>query len=451
MKKLYKRLRIWFRGLHPTHALMIGYAFYVVIVFLLLCLPICWKINWVSPIDNLFIAVSVISTSGLATINTTNVYNSFGQLIFLLGIQISGLGYMTIGSYAILASKGHLSKNRINIGKAVLAMPESFEPTRFLRHIIMFTFGIELLGSLILWQAFTEIGITNPLWTAIFHSVAAFCTAGFSTFPNNLEAFSGNTKISLVIAILSLLGATGFIVLHDLTRSIQSKHVRATLTTRIILIATFGAVTTGTTLLFFDAAISTLPFKERLLVAFFQTVSALTTSGFHTFSVGTLSNATIVVVIILMILGASPSGTGGGLKTTTWSAAIATIMSFLRGQDEITFFKYKVPHGRITAAFASIALYLIAFSAGTYCLLLFDRRPFEEVALEVASALGTVGLSCGITEDLTLGGKIVIIIMMYIGRLGVVSLALGAVALYKDVAHENHEESTTEKKGDIVL
>jgi trk system potassium uptake protein TrkH len=452
MKRFYKRLRVWFHGLRPDHALMVGYAFYVIIVFLLLSLPICWQTDWISPMDNLFIAVSVISTSGLTTVDTVSVYNVFGHLIFLVGIQISGLGYMTIGSYAILASKGHLSKNRINIGKAVLAMPESFEPVRFLRHIIVFTFTIELFGALILWQAFTEVDVPHPLWTAIFHSVTAFCTAGFSTFPNNLETFSDNAKISLTISILSLLGAIGFIVLNDLIRSIQSKHVRATLTTRIILVATFGAITTGTVLLFFDVAISHLPLRERLLVAFFHTISALTTSGFDTFTINQLSAATVMVVIILMILGASPSGTGGGLKTTTWSAAIATIMSFLRGHDEITFFKYKVPHGRITAAFAAIALYLIAFTVGTYCLLLFEQHPFEDAAFEVASALGTVGLSRGITHDLTLGGKMVIIVMMYIGRLGVVSLALGAVALYKDKdsAHENHEP-IPEKKGDIVL
>jgi trk system potassium uptake protein TrkH len=429
---------------------MVGYAFYVIIVFLLLSLPICWQTNWVSPMDNFFIAVSIISTSGLTTVNTANVYNGLGHLVFLLGIQISGLGYMTVSSYAILASKGHLSKNRINIGKAVLAMPESFEPVRFIRHIIVFTFTIELFGSLILWQAFTEAGVPYPLWTAIFHSVASFCTAGFTTFPNNLETFTDNTKISLTISILSLLGAIGFIVLDDMVRSIKSKHVRATLTTRIILVATFGAITAGTILLFFDTAIAELPLGKRLLVAFFHTVSALTTSGFNTFSIAHLSAATVIVVIILMILGASPSGTGGGLKSTTWSAAIATIMSFLRGHDEITFFKCKVPHGRITAAFAAISLYLIAFAAGTYCLLLFDQHPFEDTAFEVASALGTVGLSRGITQELTFGGKIVIIVMMYIGRLGVVSLALGAVALYKDTANDE-PEPIIEKNDDIVL
>jgi trk system potassium uptake protein TrkH len=428
---------------------MVGYAFYVIIVFLLLSLPICWKTNWISPIDNLFIAVSVISTSGLTTVDTADVYNTLGYVIFLVGIQISGLGYMTISSCAILASKGHLSKKRINIGKAVLAMPESFEPVRFLRHIIVFTFTIEIFGALILWQAFTEADVPYPLWTAIFHAVASFCTAGFSTFPNNLEAFTDNTKISLTISILSLLGAIGFIVLDDMVRSIKSKHVRATLTTRIILVATLGAITAGTVLLFFDAAVAELPLRRRLLAAFFHTVSALTTSGFNTFSIAKLSAATVIVVIILMILGASPSGTGGGLKSTTWSAAIATIMSFLRGHEEITFFKYKVPPGRITAAFAAIALYLIAFAAGTYCLLLFDPHPLEDTAFEVASALGTVGLSRGITHDLTFGGKIVIIVMMYIGRIGVVSLALGAVALYKDPAHD--PEPIPEKKEDIVL
>jgi len=261
---------------------------------------------------------------------------------------------------------------------------------------------------------------------------------------------SKNIKINLTISILSLLGATGFIVLDDVYRSINSRKWNMTLTTRIILVSTFGAIAIGTILLFFDANIAELPLKERTLVAFFQTITTLTTAGFHTFPTVKLTAATTMVVIILMILGASPSGTGGGLKSTTWSAAIATILSFLHGRDEITFFGYKVPHGRITAAFATFALYLIAFSAGTYCLLLFDVHSFEASAFEIAAALGTVGLSRGITTDLSVGGKIVIIVIMFIGRLGVVSLALGAVAFYQDISHEN-QEPPPEKTDDIVL
>jgi len=450
-RRLHKRYRIWYYTLRPTYALMVGYTFYVLVTFLLLCLPICRNVSDVPLIDTLFIAIAAISTAGLQSVCIAETYNTIGQIVVLLGIQIGGLGYMTLGSFVILASKGHLPKNRLNIGKAVLAMPESFDPHRFFRHIAVFTLSIELIGAFILWLCFWHAGTPNPLWAAIFHSVAAFCTAGISIFPNNLESFADNPAICLTIAALSLLGGIGFIVMDDLYRSLKSKSLRTTLTTRIILVATFGALLVGTAFLFFCPHIAELPLKQRLLMAFFQTVSALTTSGFNTVPINNLAGATIVIVIVLMTLGASPSGTGGGLKTTTWSAAIAAITSFFRGKEEITFFGSKVPQGRITAAFASITLYMIAFVIGTYCLLLSDSHPFERIVFEVASALGTSGLSFGITSELSTTGKIIVMLLMYIGRLGVVALALGAVALYHDILHEPAHTSPPVKEDDIVL
>ena len=455
MKDFFLRCRIWYHTLRPVYVLVLGYAFYVAIIFVLLCLPICWSVSDVSLIDSLFIAVAVISTCGLQPINFAETYNILGQIVVLLGIQISGLGYMTLGSCVILASKGHLSSKRLKIGQAVLAMPEFFDPRRFLQHIIVFTLGIELIGTLILWACFLESGTPNPLWAAVFHSVTAFCTAGISIFANNLESFSDNAVVSLTIASLSLLGGIGFIVMDDLHRSLQNKSLRTTLTTRIILAATFGSVLVGTLFLFFDPHIAGFPLKQRILTAFFQTVSALTTAGFNTMPVSNLASATIVIVIILMVLGASPSGTGGGLKSTTWSAAIATVSSFFRGKDEITFFNCTVPHSRTTAAFAAITLYMMTFAAGTYCLLLFESHSFESIMFEVASALGTAGLSQGITPDLSAKGKIVIMLLMFVGRLGVVSLALGAVALYHDISYDFgvpvEPAPPPAKKDDIVL
>ncbi|MDR1925606.1 MAG: hypothetical protein LBQ66_14630 [Planctomycetaceae bacterium] len=439
----------WFSTLRPIHTIFLGYIFYVFIIFLLLSVPICWRsgVDGVSFIDTLFIATSVISTSALMPIQTTQVYNMLGEIIILFGVQIGGLGYMTIGSYAILASKGHLSANRINIGKAIFAMPASFNPVRFLRHIMIFTVSIEAIGALFLWQAFTEADVPNPLWAAIFHSVTSFCTAGFSIFPNNLEGFVSNVKVNIIVTVLNLLGAIGFIVLDDIYRTISSGKLKTTLTTRIILVSTFSAIVIGTFLVFFDDHVAELPIKERFLVSFFQTVSALTTSGFSTYPVSKISAATVMIIMILMILGASPSGTGGGLKSTTWSAAIATIISFMRGRDEITFFGSKVPHGRVTAAFAAFALYLITFSIGAYFLLLFEDHKFEDIVFEVASALSTVGLSRGITPELGTVGKLIIITIMFIGRFGVVSLALVAVAFYK----EKFDNIEQEKNDDIVL
>jgi len=432
---------------------MIGYTFYILVAFALLCLPICRKESYVPIIDTLFTAVSSVSTAGLQAVDFSETYNGLGQIVILLGIQIGGLGFMTLGSLVILASKGHLPHNRIKIGKAVLAMPESFEPTRFFKHIAVFTLSIELIGTLILWFYFSSAGTPNPLWSAMFHSVTAFCTAGVSIFPNNLESYSDHTGIILTISLLSLLGGIGFIVLDDLYRSVKVKSLRTTLTTRIILTATFGAVIVGTVFLFFDSNLADYPLKKRCLTAFFQTVSALTTAGFHSVPTSHLTSASLVIVIGLMILGASPSGTGGGLKSTTWSAAIASIVSFCRGGEEVTFFRCKVPHGRIIAAFASITLYVMTFTIGTYCMLCLETLPFEQIVFEVVAALGTAGMSFGITPHLSFGGKIVIMVLMYIGRLGVVVLALGAVALYQDFSHEKDdaEPPLTVQEDDIVL
>ena len=441
MKNLFRRLYNWYRTLQPIYALMLGYAFYILVIFVLLCLPICRMTSHVPFVDLLFTAVAAISTAGLQTVNFAETYNGLGQFIILLGIQIGGLGYMTLGSLVILASKGHLSRNRLNIGKAVLAMPEAFDPQRFFKHIAVFTFSIELFGALVLWLCFLSADVPNPLWAAIFHSVSAFCTAGISIFPNNLEKFADHTAICLTIASLSLLGGIGFIVLEDLYRSFKSKRFRATLTTRIILVSTFGAIVIGTLFLFFDPNLATLPLKQRFVTALFQAVVALTTSGFSTIPISNLAAASMIVVMILMMLGASPSGTGGGLKSTTWSAAIAAMMSFLRGDEEITFFHNRVPHGRIIAAFASITLYLITFAIGTYCLLLSETLPFEHIIFETAAALGTAGLSQGITSELSTVGKFIVITLMFIGRLGVVSLALGAVTLYHDIAHDLDESN----------
>lgn len=437
---------------------MIGYSLYIIGTFILLSCPLCRNGQQVSMLDTLFTSVAVISTAGLQAVNTAETFNVWGQCVILIGMQVGGLGYMTLGSLALLASKGRLTRNRINIGKAVFAMPDTFEPNSFFKHIAAFTVSLEIIGALVLWHAFAAAGISHPLWNGIFHSVAAFCTAGMSLFPNGLESFSGNAEVNLAVCALSLCGAVGFIVLDDFYRSVKSRSVKATLTTRIILSCTVSAIVIGTLLLFFDRYLAQLPLKERMLAALFHSVSALTTLGFNTVPVSQLAASTLAVLIVLMILGASPSGTGGGLKSTTWSAAVATIVCFIRGRDEVTFFGSNVPHGRLTAAFAAIAMYLIAFSLGTYCMLLLESQmPFEDIAFEAASALGTVGLSRGISGDLSPGGKITVMTMMYIGRLGVISLALGAVALYQRTAHEpetpkkKEDSEEKEKEDDIVL
>jgi trk system potassium uptake protein TrkH len=307
-------------------------------------------------------------------------------------------------------------------------MPEHIEPLTFFRHALVFTFTVQIVGALALWWAFSRAGVESALWAAIFHSISAFCTAGFSVFSNGLESFAHDPWVNFIIAALSYLGAIGFIVVTDIYQYLRGRVTRITLTSRIILVATFGGLVVGTLLLMLDGSLANRPWGERLGAAFFQAMSAQTTVGFNTIPIGSMSGASVMVLIVLMILGASPSGTGGGLKSTTWTAGLGAMWSSLRGRKETTFLGCTIPSYRTQAAFAAFTLYLIVYAVGCFILLLVDDHRFEDVIFECASALGTVGLSRGITPELSDSAKLMVMALMFIGRAGVVSLALAALA-----------------------
>ncbi|MGF1531985.1 MAG: TrkH family potassium uptake protein [Puniceicoccaceae bacterium] len=429
----------------PVQTIVFGYATYILVIFLPLALLPATSVPGIGLLDHLFMATSAVSTTGLSTLNLPESYNLLGQVILLLGFQIGGLGYMTFGSFAIMASRGQVSESRIKIGRAVFAMPDHFDPISFIRRAVVFSLLVEVFGTIALYFAFSRAGVESPLWPALFHSVSAFCTAGLSTFPNSLEGFQSNFLIIGIISLLSILGALGFIVISDLWLASQSRIRKITLTSKIILVATFGGITLGALAITFDPSVSDAGYGKGLPVAIFQAISALTTVGFNTVPVGLLSQASIMVIIVLMILGASPSGTGGGLKSTSWSAGLAATWSMIRGRKETTFFGNVVPNHRIQAAFGSFTLYMMFFSLGCYLLLLADRHHFEDIVFEVASALGTVGLSRGITTELTVLGKVTVMGLMFIGRIGVVSLALAALAR----RHDNEPEIRREE--DLII
>ncbi|MEM6424350.1 MAG: potassium transporter TrkG [Cyanobacteria bacterium P01_D01_bin.128] len=391
----------------------------------MLCLPIAWQGESISPLDNLFIATSAISTTGLITVNTPDAYNFFGELVVACAFQVGGLGYMTLGSFVILAQAKPLPAVRQQIGETVFSLPERFDLRLFLKHTIIFTVLVEIAGFIGLYIAFSLDQVPNALWAAIFHSISAFCTAGFSVFPNSLENFRDNLLVNVVVTCLSLLGAIGFIVVTDVWLSFRNRTRAITLTTKIILSATFSVIAIGWVFLFFaDPSLIELPLGERLMASGFQSMTAMTTVGFNTHPIGSLGAAPVLVMVILMVIGASPSGTGGGLKTTSISAALAVVWSALRGQRDAVFLSRRIPSDRVLGAFTALVFYLIMFLAGSVAMLTIQGQVFEDVVFEAASALGTVGLSRGITGDLLPLGKLVIILLMFIGRIGPVTFGL---------------------------
>lgn len=413
------------RSFNPVKVLAIGYLSYVLLGWIVLSLPVCQNENSVSALDNLFTATSAVSTTGLATVSTPQSYNFWGQLAILVMIQFGGIGYMTLGSFILLARKHTLSAEREQVARLSFVLPEGFQVRHFLRNVILFTVAIESLGGVALYAAFRRTGIEDAAWQATFHSISAFCTAGFSLFPSGLEQFSNDFWVNLIISALSLSGAIGFLVMSDIFWSFTNRKHERTLTSRIILQATFWSLLLGWALLFLlEPSLREMPNEERLMVSGFQAMSSLTTVGFNTVPIGSLSNPPLFLLLLLMIAGASPSGTGGGVKSTSISAALACAWSATHNQTEITFWGCKVPRHRITLAFATITFYICIFFVGGMLLLTVQTQAFEDILFETASALGTVGLSRGLTSDLTPLGKLIVIVLMFIGRVGPITFGL---------------------------
>ncbi len=425
-------------GLHPSKIALLGYLSYVVIGWLVLCLPMVQASKPISALDNLFTATSAVSTTGLVTLSISDNYNFAGQLIVLVLFQLGGLGYMTFGSFVVLSRKTPLSAARQEVGRTVFSLPESFRIDKFIRSVITFAFLIELLGVLALYPIFRDAGDPNPIWSAIFHSVSAFCTAGFSLNNSSFEAYSGNFWLNAVIGGLSYMGAIGFIVFVDYWRMLRGKIKSVTLTSKIIIWSSLWLMLAGTILLFVsEPSVQNLPTEERLMASFFQSMTAMTTVGFNTIGISGISRAALLVIIVLMIIGASPSGTGGGLKTTTFSAMIGVVRSALRGEHQVRFWGRAVPLERVWLAIAGLGLYLFLLISGIYLLELTETLEFEQLFFEAASALGTVGLSMGITSQLSAIGKIIIIFLMFCGRLG--PLTFGIALFTRPVNETGHD------------
>lgn len=423
---------------NPVKIIIYGYLSYIIIGSILLTLPISLKSN-IDFIDNIFISTSAVSTTGLATVSISDNYSFFGQVIILLLIQMGGLGYMTFSSFIILSSKKKLSDNIENISKTVFSLPSNFKIEKFIVSVISFTVIIELFGSICLFFIFRG-KVENPLWSSVFHSISAFCTAGFSLYNNSFESFSDNFYLNFVISFLSYSGGIGFIVFVDLWRKITGKIEKITFTSQIILRMTFYITIFSTFFIFIsEGSIQQLEPWKRLTASFFQTMTALTTVGFNTISINMTSKSVLMLLILLMTIGASPSGTGGGMKTTTISAVYSVIKSVFKNKENCYCLGAKIPESRIKTANATFSLYIITINLGLYLLLLTEKFSFSDIMFETISALGTVGLSTGITSLLSPLGKIIIISLMFIGRVG--PITFGTAVFVKPQLIYNNEEN----------
>lgn len=427
--------------LNPQQSLFFGFFAYMTLGWILLSLPFSQKEN-TGLIDNIFTATSALSTTGLATVSTFDNYTFFGQFVILLLIQIGGIGYLTMTTYFLLSTTKQLTHWHEKLMKTEFTMPRDFLIQDFLRSVIIFTVVMEAIGVILFFIAFKMENVETgfAIWSSIFHSVSAFCTAGFSLYNDSFMGFSTNTFINFIIAFLSISGALGFIVVTDFWNYFRKKTIAITFTSKMIMGGFFTLLISATLIIFFkENSIQNYGWFDRFQLAFFQAMTSITTVGFNTISNSNLSLPVILITFFLMYIGASPSSTAGGMKITTLTALISIVKSKLQGKEKVTFMHRMIPSNRLEIAISTFIFYTGILFLSTFLLSFTENFSFDRLLFETLSAIGTVGLSTGITSELTTFGKIIIIVIMFIGRLGVLTFGL-AILVRKKQKKQNNEE-----------
>lgn len=407
----------------PQQQIMAVYAGYSLLGTLLLLLPFASNGD-ISFVDQLFTVVSAFSTTGLSTVDIATQYTFFGQFVILVLIQMGGLGYMTLSSYIMLRLTGRFGTEKAKLFQVQFAYPDTLDSESMLRSIVKYTFTFEILGFILLYPYFHFTGVQQPLWSALFHSVSAFCTAGFSIYTDNLMQFQSDVYVNVVILLLSIAGAMGFIMMTDVSKKLTHKDHKISFTTKVIITITGGLALWGTLhLFFFEDSFQSMPVGDRWLVSIFQSISAMTTVGYNTVDVSHMVPISLLILTITMYIGASPSGTGGGLKSTTLSALYAYTKNTLGLRKDISLRGNIIPSYRVTSALTTVIFYTFILFMGIYLIGIFEPNDadFLKISFEAASALATAGLSSGILSDMCVGSKIVLILLMYIGRVGVIT------------------------------
>ncbi len=430
----FQRKPDFFQGLKLRPAQLVLVSFSGVILFgtFLLMLPISsvdGKV--VSFIDGLFMATSATCVTGLSTLSLENNFSLFGQLVILALIQIGGLSIMTLySSMAILLGRSMRMKDRI-VMQDLLDVSSLEELFAMIVNIVKYTFFIELWGGIVLTIAFTFEGFefSRAIYYGFFHSISAFCNAGFALFDSSLESYATNPLVHGTISVLVTLGGLGFIVLKELKEVVSRRKslVRLTVHSKIVLVTSLVLVISGALFIFFGEFLDSLDsytLWEKVQMSVFQSVT-IRTAGFNTIPLSNLNTYTIYLMTLFMFIGGSPGSTAGGVKTTTLAILVQSIRATLTGDKNVKVFDRQLPGPIIVRATALTFISILITSF--FILVLMKLEPeqsFLPIFFEVVSASGTVGLTLGITSSLSVLGKFAISLLMLIGRIGPLTLIL---------------------------
>ncbi|MEL7354789.1 MAG: TrkH family potassium uptake protein [Cyanobacteria bacterium J06560_5] len=413
----------------------IGFLALIAVGTLLLMLPFSTASgDWNSPLTAFFTATSAVCVTGLIVVDTGSFFSSFGQGVVLTLIQLGGLGYMTATTLLLLVLGRRLClKDRLAIQQA-MDTSELANVNALVVSIISMTFIFELTGAFCLMPTFTEeFGTGRALWLSIFHSISAFNNAGFSLFSDSLVGYAADAWPMAVISALIVLGGIGYQVIMEAFIWLRDRIYRRKQNTvfslhfKIVTSTTLALLLIGTVaflLIEFDnpATLGGESFGTKALLAGFQSV-VMRTAGFNSIDIGAMEQSALFVAIALMFVGASPGSTGGGIKTTTVRILLICTRAALRGKEEVNCYQRQIPTARVLKALSVVVASVISVVIITTCISISDPDlRFIEILFESVSAFATVGLSTGITADLSVLGQLFIIITMYIGRVGILLL-----------------------------
>ncbi|ULL18190.1 Trk family potassium uptake protein [Paenibacillus sp. H1-7] len=419
--------------LTPPQILVIGFAAIILIGATLLSLPIASATGRPLPfLDALFTATSATCVTGLVVVDTGTFFTKFGQIVIIALIQVGGLGFMTMATLFAFALKKRISLKERLILQEAMNQGSMEGIVRLIRKVIQYSLTIELVAAILFsirWSF--DLGPAKGIYFGIWHAISFFNNAGFDLFGSVSGPFSSLTSyvddplVNVVSMGLIILGGIGFVVMSDVMD--YKRHKRLSLHSKVVLSATGALILVGALVIFIfeftnPKTLGPLTWSGKVLGSFFQSVTPRT-AGANTLDLAGLRQASQFFIIILMFIGASPGSTGGGIKTTTFTTLIGAIIAMIRGKEDIVLFHYRLGKDRILKAITLTMIALFLVIAVAMILSTTEDHPFLMILFEVTSAFGTVGLTMGLTTDLSVVGKILIALMMFVGRLGPLTLA----------------------------
>lgn len=415
-----------------SRIIILGFAAAILIGSILLMLPIATRDgSGASFGDALFTATSAVCVTGLIVQDTATYWSGFGQAVILTLIQIGGMGVVTVAVALFIVSGRKISLKQRSTMQEAISAPKVQGIVKFTGFIIKMTVIFELVGAALMMPVFCkEFGFFKGIWYSVFHAVSAFCNAGFDLMGarapfSSLTSFSGQPVINLVIMALIIIGGIGFMTWEDVkTNRLRIRKYR--MQSKVILVSS-GLLILIPALYFFFFEFSRMPLGERIWVSGFQSVTTRT-AGFNTVDFGIISETGLALMIVLMLVGGSPGSTAGGMKTTTLAVMISTAVSVFRHREQTHFFGRRIGENTVREAITLLTMYLVLFLAGGGIISRIEGLPLLTCLFETASAVGTVGLTLGITASLGPVSQIILILLMYFGRVGGLTLVFAALS-----------------------